>query len=241
MYDLPHFTLSDMTRCGVELRRLGADAHSMEEVARRIGRLLYTDLTVAPSGVKACALVRTFVTLPYARLEPEQQAFAARLLPDVAPHPGLKCLTLLATAGDEPQWNARRSSSGHQALPLSSEESVARSPMISQLMRQLGVEIGALINSDSAVMLDARQHTFNVFHIASAVGSPHIPAQQEFVIPYGIQSVIGFGGLLPPGELFATILFARARVPREVAELFKTLALNVKVALLPFAGTKVLE
>ena len=44
---------------------------------------------------------------------------------------------------------------------------------------------------------------------------------------------------MPSGELFATILFSRTPIPREVADLFKTLALNVKVALLPFVGTRI--
>jgi hypothetical protein len=35
------------------------------------------------------------------------------------------------------------------------------------------------------------------------------------------------------------ILFSRVRIPREIAELFKTLSLNVKVALLPFVDRRV--
>jgi len=237
MYDISNFSLSDMTHCGAALRKAGADASSMEEAAGRIVALLHDELR-AQSGKRDCALVRTFITLPYRQLPDEQQAFAARILPEIVNQPELKCLTLLATAGEEPAWNDRRSSVGHQALPLPSEASIARSPMISQLIRQLGVEIGTLLSPSSEMMLDNTQHTFNVFHVVDAVGSPHIPAQQQFVIPYGVQSVVGFGGLLPPGELFATILFTRARVPREVAERFKTLALNVKVALLPFAGVR---
>jgi hypothetical protein len=239
MYDLSHFTLSDMTRCGVELRKLGAGASSMEEVAGRVVRLLHAQLSMSASDARACPLVRTFVTLPFASLEPGQQQFARRLLPDIDAHPQMKCLTLLATAGDEPQWNARQRSAGHQALPLPSEESIARSPMIAQLIRQLGVQVGALLDPGSRLVLDESQHTFNVFHVPDALGSPYIPAQAEFVEPYEIRSVLGFGGLLPPGELFATILFARTSVPREVAERFRTMALNVKVALLPFSGVKV--
>lgn len=238
MYDISQFSLSDMTRCGADLRKAGTGAESMEDAAGRIVTRLYEDLSVA-SGTRGCVLVRTFITVPYGQLPAELQAFAARLLPAIVDQPDIKCLTLLATAGDESPWNDRRASIGHQALPLPSAASIARSPMISQLIRQLGVEIGALLGPPSDVMLDSTQHTFNVFHVGDAVGSPHIPAQQQFVIPYGVQSVLGFGGLLPPGELFATILFTRARVPREVAERFKTLALNVKVALLPFAGVKI--
>ena len=238
MYDISHFSPSDMTRCGAELRKAGADAESMEDAANRIVTRLYDSLITAASGDRACVLVRTFITLPYAQLTEEQQEFAARILPEIVHQPGIKCLTLLATVGVEPAWNDRRASVAHQALPLPSEASIARSPMISQLIRQLGVEVGVLLSPPADVLLDSAQHTFNVFHVADAVGSPHIPAQQQFVIPHRVQSVLGFGGLLPPGELFATILFSKARVPRDVAERFKTLALNVKVALLPFAGVK---
>jgi two-component system NtrC family sensor kinase len=241
VYDLANFSLSDMTRCGIALRKLGSNASSMEEVARRVVELLYRDLVLPGSSDHAAALVRTFVTLPYSELQPEQQEFARHILPGVAATPAMKCLTLLATAGQEPEWNARTDSAGHQALPLPSEAGLARSPMIAQLIRQLGIEAGSLLKPDSSVLLDSTQHTFNVFHVSDALGSPYIPAQSQFVVPYGIRSVIGFGGVLPPGELFATIIFARTAVTRDVAELFKPLALNVKVALLPFAGVQVFE
>jgi hypothetical protein len=238
LYDLAHFSLSDMTRCGIELRKLGTGASSMEDVADRIVRRLFGALR-SSSGEPACALVRMFVTLPYSGLEPGQQAFARGLLSRDDVPPEMKCLTLLATAGEAPPWNSRKTSREHQALPLLSEDSVTRSPMIAQLIRQLGIEIGTLIAPRPSVMVDAMEHTFNVFHVPNAVGSPYIPAQREFVIPYGVQSVLGFGGLLAPGELFATILFSRTPIPRDVADLFKTLALNVKVAMLPFAGARV--
>jgi hypothetical protein len=237
-YDLSSFSLSDMTRCGVELRQQSSDAASMEAVADRVVRLLYERLRTT-NGERACALVRTFVTLPYAELRPEQQEFARTLLPEIDRRPEVKCLTLLATAGEEESWNSRHTSQGHKALPLPSVESIARSPMISQLIRQLNIDVSALLRPNADVMLDEGQHTFNVFHVADAVGSPVIPAQAEFVKPFGIRSVLGFGGLLLPGELFATILFARTPVSRDVAERFKTLALNVKVALLPFTGDRV--
>ena len=228
-----------MTRCGVELRRLGVGASSMEEVADRTVRYLRERL-LDPSGEQpACALVRVFITLPFDALDATQRQFAESVLGHVPESPGMKCLTLLATAGDEPAWNSRHSSAGHKALPLPSASAIARSPMIAQLIRQLGVEIGMLLSPEGRLMIDSEQHSFNVFHVENAQGSPYIPAQTEFVRPYGVHSVLGFGGLLPTGDLFATILFARTHIPRDVADLFKTLALNMKVALLPFAGRKV--
>ena len=239
MYDLTQFTLSEMTRLGVSLRKAGTAASSLEEVSNRVVGMLHEDLRMPPTNAHACALVRLFVTLPYSTLPAPQQEFARRLRPGIEQQPSMKCLTLLATVGEKPEWNSRHQSAGHQALPLAGAESINRSPMINQLIRQLGVEVGTLVSDNSGMLLDSSQHTFNVFHVPQAPGSPFIPAQQEFVIPHGVQSVVGFGGLLPPGELFATILFSKAPIPREIAELFKTLALNVKVALLPFAETKV--
>ena len=238
-YDLSRFSLGDMTRCGVDLRRIGSDASSMEEVAERTVRYLYGRLRDQSGNSSACALVRLFVTVPFGSLAPDLQTFAASVLGRAPETAAMKCLTLLATAGDEPAWNSRQTSAGHQALPLPSADGIARSPMIAQLIRQLGVELTVFLSPESRLMIDDDQHTFNVFYVAEVQGSPYIPAQREFVVPHGIRSVLGFGGLLPSGELFATILFSRTPIPREVADLFKTLALNVKVALLPFAGRRV--
>ena len=239
MYDLSRFNLSDMTRCGAELRKLGGTASSMEEAAGRIVRHLHAELGSGAADDRACALVRMFVTVPYGQLDDEQRRFATNLLQGHTPLDSTKCLTLLATAGEREEWNDRRRSVGHLALPLPSEESVSRSPMISQLIRQLGIEVGSLLAADSQLLVDTEQHSFNVFHVPDAVGSPYIPAQQQFVHPHGIRSVLGFGGLLPPGELFATIIFSREPISRDVADRFRTLALNIKVAMLPFAGFRV--
>lgn len=209
----------------------------MEAVAQRTTNLLYERLR--DTGAPSCVLARLFATVPFHALEPAQQDFVRTLQPDVGSRPATRCLTLLGTTGAEAPWNSRHTSAAHKALPLSSTASIARSPMISQLIRQLGMDAASLVEPVSGVMVDYAQHTFNVFHVPTALGSPHIPAQQEFVVPHQVQSVLGFGGLLPPGELFATILFSRVQIPRETAELFKTLALNVKVALLPFAGGRI--
>lgn len=239
MYDLSQFSLSDMTRCGIELRSLGSGASSMEEVGQRSVRYLYEHLRQPDLSAPACALVRVFVTQRYGSLDDGQQDAARAILSGMQPTPALKCLTLLATAGQEPRWNSRFESNGHKALPLPSEESVSRSPMIAQLIRQLGVDVGVLLGGDQRLVLDLDQHTFNVFHVPEAKGSSYIPAQRDFVIPYSVCSVIGFGGLLPDGELFATILFSRVAVARGVADLFRPLALNLKLAMLPFVGRKV--
>jgi hypothetical protein len=240
MYDLTNFTLSDMTACGAALRKLSPGARNMEEVARRLVHFLHDNLHDA-RGARVCALVRFFKTHPYEGLDDGLRGFARRILAGAAPTPGMKCLTLLASAGDQPEWNARQTSAGHQAIPLTSAEMLQRFPMTSQLVKQLGVEVAALLHPDPALLVDQEQKSFNVFHVADAVGSPFVPEQEEFVLRYGVRSVLGFGGVLPDGNLFVVILFARAYIPQETAELFKTLALSAKLAVLPFVGNAVFD
>jgi hypothetical protein len=178
--------------------------------------------------------VRFFMTHPYAALDAAGRAAADRLLAGRPAGPGLKCLVLLATAGAEPGWNSRRESAGHGAIPLPGEDVVRRMPMIAQLLGSFGLEVGSLLRADPSLLRDLDQRTYNVFHVPEAAGSPHVP-DQDFVRRHGVRSVLGFGGVLPPGELFAVILFARVAVPADVADLFKSLALSAKLAVLPFA------
>jgi hypothetical protein len=236
MADLATFSLADVVRFSSELRVSSAGAGSMEEAAARIVSRLYDSLLDGNTGGPAIALIRLFKTHPYGALEPDQQRFADRLLGAHEARPEMRCLTLLATRGQEPEWNDRHSSRGHAAIPLPSEKIVENAPMIAQLIAQLGVDISALLRPEPAMIVDLAQKSYNVFHVAEAKGSPYIPAQSEFVIPFGIRSVLGFGGMLPSGNLFATIMFTKTPVPRETADLFANVALAVKLAILPFDG-----
>ena len=87
---------------------------------------------------------------------------------------------------------------------------------------------------------DAEGRTYNVFHVEEAPDSPYIPAQEEFVRPFGVRSVVGFGGLVRD-ELFAVVLFSRVPVPRASADRFRTIALDVKSALHGLGQVPVLE
>lgn len=233
-YDITNFTIREMSRCGNVLRGIGAGAGSMEEAAERIVRHLYDNLIEGQSGRSACSLVRFFKTHPYRGLDGEQQEFARGMLTDGSLLPDTKCLTLLATAGEREEWDSRKSSRGHQAIPLPSEEVVRQNPMIQNLIMQVGIPVKMVVEPDPRLLMGAEQRTYSVFHVPEACGSPFIPAQQDFVVPCGIRSVLGFGGLLPNGDMFAVILFFKVPVPAETAHIFKALSLNVKMAVLPF-------
>ena len=142
----------------------------------------------------------------------------------------MRCLTLLASAGDEHAWNSRRRSRGHQAIPLASADAVRAAPMILRLFEDLGIDMQTILSAPQPIARgDSR--TYDVFHVEHADGSPYIPAQAEFVRKYGIASVVGFGGLLRSGELFAVILFSREPIDAPSAARFRTVALDVRSAL----------
>lgn len=237
MYNLTDLTLSDMTKCSAVLRKLGAGAQTMEEAAGRIVSHLYDHLMDAETGRRALVLARFFKTHAYDDLDEELRAFARSVLGDGLVPPNMKCLTLLASAGQNPEWHSRADSTGHKAIPLPSEELVRQFPMISNLVKQFGLQITDLIDPDPSCLRDMEQKTYNVFVVPETPGSPYVPAQEEFVVPYGVKSTLGFGGLLPSGNLFAVIMFSRVPVSRDTADLFKPLALAAKMPILSFERT----
>jgi len=235
--DMSKFTIREVTELGRTVRSMGAGASSIEEVAGRIVQYLYDTLIDGRTGKRACSLIRFFKTQTYDELPGELRTFALKMFGKDKPLPGMKCMTLLGTVGENQEWNSRGASRGHQAIPLPSEEVVHQLPMIRNLIKQLGLSVQSVVNPDPALLLDMEQNTYGVFFVPEALGSPYIPGQKEFVTPYGIKSVVGFGGMLPSLDIFVVILFLRLSITRETADLFKNLSLNAKLAVMPFEKT----
>ncbi len=237
-HDLRSFSLKDMSQCTAALRKCGRDATTMEEAAGRIVRYLYDHLADPQSGERHCLLVRLFKTHPYDQLPASLQQFAlGRIGQPVAP-PGLKCFTLLASAGLETTWNDRRTSARYQAIPMVEAGFSSQFPMIAHMMSQFGVEFSAVLRSSPDLVRVEMARTYNVFYVPEAEGSPHMPIQQDFVRRYGVKSVLGGGAMLPCGNLYAMLLFTSVSMPPDTADSFKALALAAKVALLPFHETQ---
>jgi hypothetical protein len=239
--DLTNFGLAEMLRCSRELHRAASGAPTMESTARQVCRALYDELR-APNGDRACALVRCYKTHNFGSLPSDVKSFAKRAAAETeAPRDRMKCLTLLGTVGAEPQWNERWSSKGHQAIPLPSPGIVERAPMIAQLIRGFGLELADVTDPTPDVVRSLAGKTYGVFHVEEAAGSPSIPAQEEFVSRFGIRSVVGFGGSLVTGDLFAVILFSRVPVSAASADRFRTMALDVKTLFFPFSESSVFD
>lgn len=235
MFDFNNLKMSDIIRCGIAVRSLGSDAKSMEDAATRYVDYIHDNFMDPQSGEKTCVLVRLFKTHDFDKLPEPLQKFATNVLKAKTPS-SFKCLTLLASAGVEKQWFYRRQSKNHQAIPLPSKEVLNRIPMICNLVKQMGLDVETVIRPDPELLADLSQKTFNVFYVPDALNSPYVPAQDDFVKPYGIKSVLGFGGIMPSGNVYVSIIFSKMAVSLETAGLFNILALNLKMLLMPFEG-----
>lgn len=230
---LDTFSIDDLIECRDEFREIGERADSLEDVAQDIAEYLQRGLLDA-TGQPACPLVRMYKTHRFDGLPPALQRFASRGTRAKDIQGNTRCLTLLGTCGIEPSWNERSASHGHQAIPLATNEAVNRSPMIVGLIEQLGLDVAAVVDPEVVDPMSLHHRDYDVFFVPNALNSPLVPAQDEFVVPYGIRSVVGCGGVLPSGDLFALILFTRVQLAPTTADLFRTLALSVKATVVPF-------
>ncbi|MEG4089568.1 histidine kinase [Microcoleus sp. Pol12B4] len=231
MYDITLFTPQDMAKCSLVLRHLGRNTASMEATSQKIVNYIYQHFCDSQTGENTCALVRLFKTHPYGELEDSLQQSARRLMKGNSPAADMKCWTLLAAAGTEPQWDSRHTAAENTAIPLVSPKLVAQMPAISEIIRQFGLDIPTFLGIEPERFLQLEPAVLNIFYVSEAKGSPFIPEQNSLIIPYQVKSVLGFGGLLPSGSLFAVMMFLKVKMPQSRAEMFKDLALSVKTAL----------
>jgi two-component system NtrC family sensor kinase len=237
-YDLSSFNLGDMLKCSPRLRETSSNAPTLEASAQRVCRFLYDELRDS-AGDRQCALVRCYKTHPFGSLQPDLQNFARRVMNGGEPEPTMRCLTLMATVGRAAAWNSTVLSKGHRAIPLPSPEIVEKAPMISQLIKEMGLELSNVLQPSPDIVRELAGKRHGVFYVQDASGSPYIPAQDEFVRRFGINSVVGFGGMLPTGDFFSVILFSTAMVTPESADRFKTLALDVKAGFSRFTAANI--
>lgn len=170
-------------------------------------------------------LVRMFITIPYGSL-PERERQAAdgvaeakgnrELLGDRTP-----VLTLVGTAGVEAAWGDRLRSQGHLGIPLCSAEFVDSIPMIAQLLREMGIDIGEddlALRHQSEKVLSAGW--VGLFHVDDARTSKDgkgrfVIPNQDFVDRYGIRCAFGLGKAFGNGSVACLIVFANSLITRD--------------------------
>lgn len=215
--------------------REAARAQATVESALRVALCL-----VRESLAESVPLLRAYATIPHGELPPDDARFAGELariagLGDVLT-PATTVLSLMATCGALPEWNDRRLSQGHRAIPLLSAEFVGAAPMVSRLLLELGVEMSWLEGGDSSLVTRHLGATWvGVFHVADARtardarGRLVIPAQ-GFVAEHGVRTVFGLGVAWSTGSILSVIAFTRESLTREQCAELVPLARVLKVA-----------
>jgi hypothetical protein len=160
-------------------------------------------------------LVRLYVSIPFRELPTEEKEAAKRIggmlgvESRITPHTEVLCL--LATRGKSPEWNDRRLSQGHRALPLVDDAFVRSAPMLESLFSQVGITSPSDPGPSERVGIDG---IFLVEDAASARDAEgrHIVPAQAFVEAHSIKSAFGFGGRYVTGRIMAVVAFANVTV-----------------------------
>lgn len=221
----------------INLYGLGENSPSTEDFALKATDYLFDQFSQVDGLVDACALVRFFRTMNFSDLTDDLKELAKQQF-DSEHLQASNCLTLLASRGIQPEWNNRNDSINHRVIPLLSVEAVERAPMVARLVSRLGIEVSNVVTPTPSWFLPRDQKKYEVMYIAEAKDDPAIVAQENFVVPFGVRSVIGYGGLLPTGDMFAVLMFMRIYIPVESAMLFTSFSRAIEEALVEVKSGK---
>ena len=197
-------------------------ATSLEEAAQQLAYGLHAKFS------ESAVLARVFLTVPFDSLPKTNQEFVRKLADSAGAGGQLKgntlVLSLLGTHGQEADWNDRRKSKGHMGIPLISSAFVDTIPMISRLLKELGVPLEWVDTRDSEILQKTVGRSAGLFFVDNAAQAKdhqgrNIIASQDFVSAYQVKSVFGTGGLYSGNQVLVIVLFCCDQFARAVGEL----------------------
>ena len=202
-------------------------AKSLEEAAQTLATLVHTCFQ------ESVVLSRVFLTVPFFGLPPTDEQFVRKVAESAGVGSDLKratpILSLLGTQGQEPDWNERHKSKGHLGIPLISSTFVDSVPMISRLLKDLGIPLSWVDSYDSEIIEKAMLDSSSLFFVENAASATDfkgrkIIAAQDFVSTYGVKTVFGTGAAYAGGQIVVLIVFCGDVCSRAVAARFLALS-----------------
>jgi hypothetical protein len=202
-------------------------SESLEYAAQQLVTKIYTQFE------ESVVLARVYLTVPCRDLPSANTEFVKKLVSATPAASELKpttpVLSLIGSYGQEKDWCDRRNSKGHVGIPLISSSFVDAIPMISRLLKELGVPVEWVDSHDAEIIVQTVGQSAGLFFAENAAEATDrlgrkIIAAQDFVSSYGVRSVFGMGGAYPGGEMIVIVVFCRDTVSRGVAENFLPLA-----------------
>jgi hypothetical protein len=220
-----------------------ARAQSLQEAAQHFTRQTHERFH------ESLALVRLFATVPHGRLPARDRYFVEQLAAAQGQRallrPGTPVLSLLGTSGKLPEWNERYASRGHLGIPLVSAAFVDSIPMVSRLLKDLGLPLHWL--ADGGGSLRGEQslgRLLGTFYVREALGAVdeqgrHIISSTQFVQEHGVCTVFGMGGGYVAHEaVLVAIFFSRERLERHQVEPLSALVSMLKSATTELVSTQ---
>jgi hypothetical protein len=211
---------------GREILNKNRDAHtSFEVAAQTLVETLYETFT-DEEGQSMFALVRVFRLCKVEELPPEQKQ---------APSEDSHFLCLMGTKGDEDAWSNRLKSVGHRVIPPKAFDT----PMLKAVFEQINLPRISEINSNSEQgFLQQTIMTNRYFHVETALNSPYIVAQEEFVKPYKIASVIGVGSIFPSRAFMFCLAFSKKPIDSANAQKYVNITNFITTLMSIYDGRK---
>jgi histone H3/H4 len=196
---------------------------TLEQAAVKAVDLLYETFS------DSIVLARLFVVVPYGELPAANRSFVSELahshgITDLI-NDETSVISLLGTRGVKPAWNDRHNSNGHVSIPLASADFIDRIPMVSRMLKEVGLDL-SWVDRQKSVVTKTLAGLSGVFYVSDAETAVDdkgrkIISAQDFVQAYKIKSVFGCAGGYPIGGTFITmIIFCREAVKQSTAEQF---------------------
>src|SRR5438105_8137317 len=145
------------------------DCACLQEDAQECVSFIYEEVK------DSLALIRFYATVPFKQLPSPDKSFVLNLalanrVADLLQEDTL-VLSLLGTRGDTADWNDRYKSKNHLGIPLIASSSVEAIPMVSQLMKDMGIGLSWLDNKDTGIVVKTLGKIAGVFYVREAATS----------------------------------------------------------------------
>lgn len=198
----------------------------LEEAAQKYTDVMYEEFK------ESIVLTRLFATIPFGKLPAPNQVFVRNLAASAGISHLIRdqmfVLSLLGTRGKKATWNSRHDSEGHVGIPMASADFIDAIPMVSRLLKELGLGLDWIDSQDTEIVGRTIGRMAGVFHVLDAKTNVDnknrkIIAAQDFVETYSVKTVFGLGGsyLYTGGNTFlVNIMFTNETIEKRQAERF---------------------
>ena len=219
-------SIAEIIKLSKHIKEKCINFSSFEEVAQELMGALYSSF-VTEDGRSPFVLVRLFKSCAYDELPDDIRNYIHNKESQGNLISNNKYLTLLGSFGELDNWKNRNLSENYKAFSLN-EDMLDKTPMLSAAFEEIGLTLSHLKQTDKSILIKDKHRQYGVFCVENADGSKLIPKQEEFVRPYSVRSVFGFGGIYSTSNVYAVLVFSRERLSRKDAQLFLSLNPAIK-------------